>query len=85
MNTIELGDYTNQGFGLVLSQKGAGPRLLLDMFQRQNVWTSAALNDRLGWQFSQYVYALRKRHVIKTERIGYRKFQYVYFGPKEKL
>jgi hypothetical protein len=68
--------YTNPGKGVVLTSDSVTSRLA-DLFNERARWTSAELNERLGWQFSQAVYALRRRGwKITTVKIGPRAYAY---------
>ena len=68
--------YTNDGKGIILENATTAARLM-GLFQEKPFWENTELNDRLGWQFSQAVFSLRKRGLkITTERLGHRKFGY---------
>jgi hypothetical protein len=68
--------YTNPGKGTVLENATVADRLAA-LFDDRAYWTSKELNDRLGWQFSQAVFSLRRRGMtIQTLRIGPRAFAY---------
>ena len=68
--------YTNPGKGTVLINESAANRLA-HLFDERATWTSAELNARMGWQFSQAVHALRKRGVpITTLKLGPRRYAY---------
>ena len=69
-------EYANQGKGLVLSNDRTADEVA-ELFGQKPVWLSAELNERVGWQFSQAVYSLRKRGwSIKTLALGKRMFAY---------
>lgn len=69
-------EYTNEGKGIVLDNSSTAG-ILATMFDKKPFWTSAELNDALGWQFSQAVYNLRRQGLkIITRRLGARKFGY---------
>ncbi len=73
--------YTNDGNGTVLVNMKTADKLMA-LFNQRDEWTSAALNELLGWQFSQAVYALRRRgHNIVTRRIGPRQYAYRFVAP----
>ena len=69
-------DYTNEGFGLVFTDQSKADTLE-NMFKVKSFWTNVELNDRLGWQFSQAIYALRHRKNsmnIVTVHLGGRRY-----------
>jgi hypothetical protein len=58
----EAQPYTNQG---------------KELFNERAYWTSQELNDRVGWQFSQAIYSLRRKGMaIVTLRIGPKAYAY---------
>lgn len=69
-------EYSNRGKGLVLVD-GKTADKVANLFKERQVWLSAELNDKVGWQFSQAVYYLRRRGWnIKTICLGNRMFGY---------
>jgi len=69
-------EYANEGKGLVLSNDKTADEVAI-LFGEKPVWLSAELNEKVGWQFSQAVYGLRKRGwSIKTLALGRRMFAY---------
>lgn len=68
--------YTNPGKGTVLENQSSAAQLL-ELFEEKPFWENAELNAKLGWQFSQAVFTLRKKGLnITTERLGHRRFGY---------
>lgn len=68
--------YTNEGYGIVLENKGTAG-IVGEMFNEKPFWESTELNDKVGWQFSQAIYTLRKKGFnIVTERLGHKRFGY---------
>ncbi len=69
-------EYSNRGKGLVLVDKQRTERLA-ELFREKPIWLSAELNEQIGWQFSQAVFALRRAgYKIKTLSLGGRMFAY---------
>ena len=70
-------EYTNDGKGVVLENRSI-TETVRNLFMKQAEWTSAELNDKVGWQFSQAVHFCRKNHNmnIKTYAIGGHKYMY---------
>ena len=68
--------YTNPGKGLVLTNDSITGRVAA-LFDANPFRESRELNELVGWQFSQAVYALRRRGWrIQTLRLGPRRFAY---------
>jgi len=68
--------YTNAGKGIVLTKDSTTKRVA-DLFDERPYWTSKELNELVGWQFSQAIFALRRRGwAIRTLRIGPHAFAY---------
>ena len=69
-------EYTNQGKGLVLKNSETVAKLK-GLFGIKPVWLSCELNERLGWQFSQAVFYLRRQgYEIMTLKLSARVFAY---------
>jgi hypothetical protein len=72
----EAQPYTNQGKGLVLKNDSTTKKVA-ELFDERAYWTSQELNDRVGWQFSQAIYSLRRKGMaIVTLRIGPKAYAY---------
>jgi len=70
--------YTNPGKGTVLTSDSITSRLAA-LFMQKPVWTSMELNELIGWQFSQAVYALRRKGWrITTVKLGPKQYAYRY-------
>jgi hypothetical protein len=62
--------YTNQGKGLVFGATSAQIEHLMVCFGQRARWYNYELNEKLGWQFSQVIYAARQLgHNIVTLRM----------------
>lgn len=68
--------YTNQGKGQV-ARNGDTIKKVANLFNEKSIWLSPELNERVGWQFSQAIFWLRKRGwVINTVSFGHHIFGY---------
>lgn len=68
--------YTNPGKGTILTQESTTNQLAI-LFDEKPFWTSSELNDRVGWQFSQGIFSLRRRGIkIRTLKLGPRSYGY---------
>ena len=68
--------YTNPGKGLVLTNDSITSRVA-SLFKAKPFRESSELNELVGWQFSQAVYALRQRGWrIQTLRLAPKRFAY---------
>jgi hypothetical protein len=82
LNTAE--EYSNKGKGLVFENHKTTEEIA-NLFLERPLWLSAELNEKVGWQFSQAVFWLRKRGwKIKTVSLGGHQFAYqlVEAGPQ---
>jgi len=78
-------EYCNAGKGVVLVNEGTVEQVA-ELFGDQDLWLNADLNDAVGWQFSQAIYALRQRGwLIKTLRVVGNVFASKWMGMGEPL
>lgn len=69
-------NYVNMGKGLVLKNSETVEKLK-GLFGFKPIWLSYELNEKLGWQFSQAVFYLRKQgYDITTLKLSPRVFAY---------
>ncbi len=79
---MNIQEYVGPGYPFVIEPDESTVTRLKGLFNQKDVWTSAELNERLGWQFSQAIFyfrrALRKDGTFRilTEALGDRKYQY---------
>ena len=82
MYSESISEYRGEGYPFVFVD-GTKVAELKALFNDRAEWTSAELNERLGWQFSQAVYGLRQQLrksfpglCIVTENLGHRQYRY---------
>lgn len=69
-------EYSNRGKGLIANNPST-TEAVAELFAERRLWLSADLNDRVGWQFSQAIFHLRRAGWnIKTVCLGEKQYAY---------